>query len=77
MGMMDRDWYQEHWQREVLGIEKPKGDPTGEPARAARRAHRLARRVPAGAGPGKFWLRVYQVVAFCATVIVGLHWWRG
>lgn len=76
MGMMDRDWYQEHWQRNVLGLDKPKGDPTGEPARLARRLAR-ARRVPAGAEPGKFWLRVYQVAVFVATVVVGLHWLRG
>ncbi|MCZ2415647.1 MAG: hypothetical protein LC136_15475 [Burkholderiales bacterium] len=69
MGMMDRDWYQEHWQRNVLGLDKPKGDPTGEPARLARRLAR-ARRVPAGAGPGKFWWRLYW--ALCAVAFVAL-----
>lgn len=77
MGMMDRDWYQEHWQRNVLEIEKPKGNPTGAPAVAARRAWRRARRVPAGAGPGLFWLRLYQVVVFFAMVVLGWHWLRG
>lgn len=74
MGMMDRDWYQEHWQRNVLGIEKPKGDPTGASAVAARR---LARRVPVGTGPGPFWLRLCQVVVFFATLVPGWHWFRG
>lgn len=76
MGMMDRDWYQEHWRRNVLGIEDSKGDPAGEPAVAARRAQRLAQRVPAGAGPGKFWSRfwwVLCVVAFVAWSVVKLR----
>lgn len=77
MGMMDRDWYQEHWRRNVLGIEDSKGDATGAPAVSARRAERLARRVPAGAGAGRFWLRLYQVAAFFATLVLGWHWLRG
>lgn len=77
MGMMDRDWYQEHWQRNVLGIEKPKGDPIGAPAVAARRAWRLARRVPAGAGPGEFWRWVYCVAVVVGLVVYLLRWWRG
>lgn len=77
MGMMDRDWYQEHWRRNVLGIEDSKGDPTGEPAVAARRAERLARRVPAGAGPGRFWVWLYRALALAGFVVWGLHWWRG
>lgn len=34
MGMMDRDYYQEHWAEKVLGI-KPKPKPASKPQAAA------------------------------------------
>lgn len=61
MGVQDRDWYQEHWRRNVLGIE-----PRDE-RRALRRARRRRRSLPADVA--RFWRVVSWLFIFAATLV--------
>lgn len=60
MGVHDRDWYQEHWCRNVLGI-----DPRDE-KRAARRVRRRRAVAPDVA---RFWRAVSWLFIFAATLV--------
>lgn len=66
MGVHDRDWYQEHWRRNVLGVSDATDDPAGEPVRA-RRLGRVRAPLPAGAESGSFW----SWVALALLVLFG------
>jgi len=61
MGVQDRDWYQEHWMRNVLGLRGRAAAVKSSPgARAAQ-----PRQLPPGAEAGNFW-------TWAAVFVLGL-----
>lgn len=74
--MMDRDWYQEHWHRNVLGVENSQGDPTGEPARIRRGVAKPRPQLPPGAQSGSFWAWVVLVLLVLIAAGVLVSWLR-
>lgn len=73
MGVQDRDWYQEHWQRNVLGLRGRRSARAFRTPQPPSAAEDQPRRLPKGAEAGQFWtvLGLGIVFAIGVTVVAG------